>query len=95
MNENENDKARASEEQATETRRQWEVSYGHRREDWPDPLREPYEPAPDELSPGADHGLRRGELLALRRDDIDLRSRQLHVRRAIQRVSRLGPAKPG
>jgi hypothetical protein len=30
MNENENDKARASEEQATETRRQWELSYGHR-----------------------------------------------------------------
>jgi integrase len=31
-------------------------------------------------------GLRRGELLALRWDDIDLRSRQLHVRRAMQRV---------
>jgi integrase len=31
-------------------------------------------------------GLRRGELLALRWDDIDLGSRQLHVRRAIQRV---------
>jgi integrase len=31
-------------------------------------------------------GLRRGELLALRWDDIDLRSRQLHVRRAIQRI---------
>ena len=31
-------------------------------------------------------GLRRGELLALRWDDIDLASRQLHVRRAMQRV---------
>jgi integrase len=31
-------------------------------------------------------GLRRGELLALRWDDIDLISRQLQVRRAIQRV---------
>jgi len=31
-------------------------------------------------------GLRRGELLALRWDDIDLGSRQLHVRRAIQRI---------
>jgi len=31
-------------------------------------------------------GLRRGELLALRWDDIDLGSRQLHVRRAMQRV---------
>ena len=31
-------------------------------------------------------GLRRGELLALRWDDIDLGSRQLHVRRALQRV---------
>ena len=30
-------------------------------------------------------GLRRGELLALRWDDIDLGSRQLHVRRAMQR----------
>jgi integrase len=31
-------------------------------------------------------GLRRGELLALRWDDIDITSRQLHVRRAMQRV---------
>ena len=31
-------------------------------------------------------GLRRGELLALRWDDVDLGSRQLHVRRALQRV---------
>jgi integrase len=31
-------------------------------------------------------GMRRGELLALRWDDIDLGSRQLHVRRAMQRV---------
>jgi integrase len=31
-------------------------------------------------------GLRRGELLALRWDDIDLESPQLHVRRAIQRI---------
>ena len=31
-------------------------------------------------------GLRRGELLALRWDDIDFGSRQLHVRRAMQRV---------
>ena len=31
-------------------------------------------------------GLRRGELLALRWDDIDIGSRQLHVRRAMQRV---------
>jgi integrase len=30
--------------------------------------------------------LRRGELLALRWDDIDLGSRQLHVRRALQRI---------
>ena len=31
-------------------------------------------------------GLRRGELLALRWDDINFGSRQLHVRRAMQRV---------
>jgi integrase len=31
-------------------------------------------------------GLRRGELVALRWDDIDLTTRQLHVRRAMQRV---------
>jgi hypothetical protein len=45
----ENDEARAPEEQATNTRRQREFSYGYRREDWTDPLREPYEPAQDEL----------------------------------------------
>ena len=37
------------EEQAADTRHQWELSYGHRRMDWPDPLREPYEPTPAEL----------------------------------------------
>jgi hypothetical protein len=44
----ENDKARALEEQAARAR---ELSYGRgdRREDWPDPLSEPCEPAPDEL----------------------------------------------
>jgi integrase len=31
-------------------------------------------------------GLRRGELLGLRWEDVDLESRQLHVRRALQRV---------
>ena len=31
-------------------------------------------------------GLRRGELLGLRWTDVDLNSRQLHVRRALQRV---------
>jgi integrase len=31
-------------------------------------------------------GLRRGELLGLRWEDVDLNSRQLHVRRALQRV---------
>jgi len=45
----ENDKAGAQEEQATKVRRQWELSYGYRRDDWPDPLREPYEPTQDEL----------------------------------------------
>jgi hypothetical protein len=45
----ENTRAREPQEQAAETRRQWELSYGHRRQDWPDPLREPYEPAQDEL----------------------------------------------
>lgn len=32
-------------------------------------------------------GLRRGELLGLRWSDVDLNSRQLHVRRALQRVA--------
>jgi len=41
--------AREPEEQAAEARRLWESSYGHRRQDWPDPLREPYEPVQDEL----------------------------------------------
>jgi len=36
-------------EQPAETRRQWELSYGHGEEDWPDPLREQYEPTQDEL----------------------------------------------
>ena len=44
-----NPKATEPEEQAAETRRLWESSYGHRHEDWPDPLREPYEPTQDEL----------------------------------------------
>ena len=43
----ENAKARKPEEQTAEVRRQWELSHGHRREDWPDPLREPYEPTRD------------------------------------------------
>jgi hypothetical protein len=46
---NETARARKPEEQDAETRRRWELSYGHRREDWPDPLREPYEPTQDEL----------------------------------------------
>jgi integrase len=33
-------------------------------------------------------GLRSGELVALRWDDVDLRSRQLHVRRTIRRIDR-------
>jgi len=45
----ENDKVRKPQEQADKTRRQWELSYGHRHQDWPDPLREPYEPTQDEL----------------------------------------------
>ena len=32
-------------------------------------------------------GLRRGELLALRWEDLDIASRQLHVHRAMQRVN--------
>jgi hypothetical protein len=46
---NEKAEAREAEEQTARTRRLLELSYGHRREDWPDPLREPYEPTPDEL----------------------------------------------
>ena len=45
----EDTRAGQPEGQAAEVRHQWELSYGHRREDWPDPLREPYEPAQDEL----------------------------------------------
>jgi len=44
----ENDRAGEPDEQAARTRRLWELSHGRRRQDWPDPLREPYEPAPDE-----------------------------------------------
>ena len=44
-----NVRAREPEEQAARARHLWESSYGRRREDWPDPLREPYELAQDEL----------------------------------------------
>ena len=46
----ENDKARDLQDPAARTRHQWELAYGHRCEDWPDPLREPYEPTQDELA---------------------------------------------
>jgi len=42
-------RARKPEEQAAEVRRQWELRYGQQREDWPEPLSEPYELARDEL----------------------------------------------
>jgi hypothetical protein len=45
----ENAKAREPEEQAAKTRRLRELSYGHRREDWLEPLREPYEPTQHEF----------------------------------------------
>ena len=45
----ENARAREPEEQATAARRLVELSRGHRREDWPDPSTEPYEPTQDEL----------------------------------------------
>jgi hypothetical protein len=45
----ENTQAREPEEQAAAAGRLSELGYGHRREDWPDPLREPYEPTQDEL----------------------------------------------
>jgi hypothetical protein len=45
----ENAKARDSEEQAAITRQPSGFSCEHSREDWPDPLREPCEPAQDEL----------------------------------------------
>jgi hypothetical protein len=41
--------AKEPEEQPASTRRLSERSYGHARQDWPDPLREPYEPTQDEL----------------------------------------------
>jgi len=46
---NENAKSGELDKQADTIKRRWEPSYGLRREDWPDPLREPYEPAQDEL----------------------------------------------
>jgi hypothetical protein len=56
------EKARARDraEQAVMTRQRWEVSHGHRREDWPDPLPEGYEPARGEfdLLPGKVSGHR-------------------------------------
>ena len=45
----ENDKARAPDEQAAQARLLWELSYRHQRQDWPDPLRARYELARDEL----------------------------------------------
>ena len=45
----ENAKARDPAEQAAITRQLSGFSCGHSREDWPDPLREPCEPAQDEL----------------------------------------------
>ena len=45
----ENAKARDLEQQAAITRRLSGFSYGHSCEDWPDPLRDPGEPAQDEL----------------------------------------------
>ena len=45
----ENTGAREPEEQTARTRRQWELSHGRQRQDWPGPLREPYEPTQDEL----------------------------------------------
>ena len=47
----ENAKARDPEEQAVITRQRWEFSYGRRREDWPDPLPEGYEPARGQFEP--------------------------------------------
>jgi hypothetical protein len=52
----ENPGASEPEEQTAQTRRLSELSYGHRRGDWPDPLREPYEPAQDVAGPGV-HGV--------------------------------------
>jgi hypothetical protein len=57
-----NARARAPEEQAAVTRQPWELSYGHRRDDWPGLLSEPCEPAHDEL------GLLRGKVSGHRWD---------------------------
>jgi len=45
----ENDEPGGPEEQADTASRLRELSYGRRPEDWPDPLRDPYEPTQDEL----------------------------------------------
>jgi len=45
----ENTEARDQEEQAVTTRQAWELSHGHRREDWSDLLTEPCELAHDEF----------------------------------------------
>ncbi len=45
----ENTGAGEPEEQAAKPGRRWELSHGHRREDWRDPLTESYEPTQDEL----------------------------------------------
>lgn len=47
----ENAKARDPEEQAVITAQRWEFSYGRRREDWPDPLPEGYEPGRYQFDP--------------------------------------------
>jgi hypothetical protein len=41
--------AEEPQEQAAKTWYLWKWNYGHGREDWADPLTEPYEPTPDEL----------------------------------------------
>ncbi|HYA51046.1 MAG TPA: hypothetical protein VEG33_07730 [Streptosporangiaceae bacterium] len=47
---NENARVRDDQvEQTAPTRQPWELDYGHRSEDRPDPLREPYEPTQEEL----------------------------------------------
>ena len=47
----ENAEVRDPEEQAVITRQRWELSSGRRREDWPDPLPEGYEPARGQFEP--------------------------------------------
>ena len=47
----ENAKARDPEEQAVITRQRWELSYGRRRENWPDPLPEGYVSAREQFDP--------------------------------------------